>query len=326
MLNQERKTFANPGNLNSETGLPLAAFMVRPFHEAGIFELGMNRPGEIEEITQVLKPHIALITNIGSAHIGFFGSKQKIGEEKKRVFSQYTGSEIALIPEDEPFGDFLAEGVRGKVVRYGFSMPELGPLSNLGAEGWKIVWEGLSAEFRLPGMHNLRNALGAAAIAKEAGASPEAIREGLRAARSIFGRSEILGGRITLIRDCYNANPESTAAAIAMCDALDVRGRRVYVIGSMLELGDASAEAHAALGRRLESSKADLICLFGEETLPAEAVLRSSSRIPYFHTNNKEVLSAYLTNWMQTGDTVLLKGSRGCALEGLTDVLLPGGC
>ncbi|MDR0568133.1 MAG: UDP-N-acetylmuramoyl-tripeptide--D-alanyl-D-alanine ligase [Spirochaetaceae bacterium] len=405
MLNREQNAFISPGNLNSETGAPLSAFMVGPQHTAGIFELGTNRQGEIEEIAKMLKPHIALITNIGSAHIGFFGSKQKIAEEKKAIFSQFTGAETALIPEDEPFRDFLAEGVRGNAVFYGPSMPELGPITDRGIEGWEIVWDNAPALFPLPGRHNLRNALSAAAIAKAAGASPQAIREGLADAPSLFGRTEILRGPLTLIRDCYNANPESTAAAIAMCDALPVSGRRIYVIGSMLELGGADAHAHAVLGRTLAESKADLVCLFGEEfSFFASAFFASASGFSaknkffsasasgfsaknkffsasasgfpvkneffsasasasleegktclekklekkleknseekksflkeekkiggkeWFYTNSIETLAEYLADRVRFGDTVLLKGSRGRALERLTGVLLPGAC
>jgi UDP-N-acetylmuramoyl-tripeptide--D-alanyl-D-alanine ligase len=321
MISREKAVVMNPGNLNSETGLPLSVFTARPFHEVGIFELGMNRHGEIEEITKVLKPHIALITNIGSAHIGFFGSNYAIAEEKKAIFSQFTGTELALIPGDDPYRDILARGIRGRTVFYD-SQAEV---QDRGIEGFEIVWDGLPARFKLPGKHNLHNAFAAAAIAAAVPVRPQSIREGLESASALFGRSEVLQGPVTVIRDCYNANPESMQAAIELCDALENAGRRIYVIGAMLELGAESRNAHETLGRRLTASKADLICLYGDETLPAEKILRAEGRISCFHTNNIEALASYLSDYLQTGDTVLLKGSRGCALERLTGVLLPGG-
>jgi UDP-N-acetylmuramoyl-tripeptide--D-alanyl-D-alanine ligase len=126
-----------------------------------------------------------------------------------------------------------------------------------------------------------------------------------------------------LFRDCYNANPESTAAAIAFCDGLAWPGRRVYIIGSMLELGVLCREAHERLGACLAASRADLILLYGKETAAAAAVLEDSPRkIPFFHTDIMSELSRTAADHIRRGDLVLLKGSRGCALEQLTDPIM----
>ncbi|MDR2028115.1 MAG: UDP-N-acetylmuramoyl-tripeptide--D-alanyl-D-alanine ligase [Treponema sp.] len=327
MIGREKSVVMNPGNLNSETGLPLAVFGVRPCHEVGIFEMGMNRKGEIAELARVLKPHIALITNIGSAHIGILGSKEAIALEKRGIFSQFSGEEIALIPEEEPFKDLLARGLRGTVRFYGpESCGELGGIRDLGLEGAEILWDGVPLRFGLPGKHNLKNALAAAAIARAIPLRPESIRAGLESVKPLFGRSEILRGTLTVIRDCYNSSPETAAQAIAFCDGLSWPGRRVYVIGSMLELGEASGEAHAELGRILAASRADRIYLFGSETVSALEAMEQGgaggidpARLVY--TNDMEELSRLLAEFVRPGDLVLLKGSRGCALERLTAVL-----
>jgi UDP-N-acetylmuramoyl-tripeptide--D-alanyl-D-alanine ligase len=325
MIGRERAVVLNPGNLNSETGLPLAVFGVRSEHTVGIFEMGMNRKGEIGELAAILKPRIALITNIGTAHIGMIGNKEAIAREKKDIFSQFGGSETALIPEDEAFRDFLAADVRGTVRFYGpRAFKELGEIRDRGLEGADIVWGGTAARFGLPGRYNLRNALAAAAIAREVPVSPAAVREGLASVKPLFGRSEILKGALTVIRDCYNANPESAAEAVALCDSLSWPGRRVYVMGSMLELGDRSGEAHGDLGRLLAASRADRIYLYGKETLPAAEVLEKSpaeARPAYSYAESMEELSRSIGDYVRPGDLVLLKGSRGCALEGLTGML-----
>jgi UDP-N-acetylmuramoyl-tripeptide--D-alanyl-D-alanine ligase len=329
IIGQEKKVVMNQGNLNSETGLPLSVFEVRPWHEVGVFELGMNRRGEIGELARVLKPCLALITNIGSAHIGLIGSKAGIAEEKKNIFAEFSGGETALIPEDDEYRDFLARGIRGKVRFYGLDGVALS--RDLGLMGSEIGWAGEKVHFALPGQHNLRNALAAAAIAREVPVSDQAIREGLASVKAIFGRSEILEGRITMIRDCYNANPESSAEALAFCDALEYPGRKIYVMGSMLELGELSREAHRELGRLLSSSRADKVFLYGEETEEAAALLDAAANavadtrgVPFFHTNCMGELERELGAFVRDGDLVLLKGSRGCALERLTDIL-PGG-
>ena len=339
IIAQERKVVMNKGNLNSETGLPLSVFDVRSDHEVGIFEAGMNRQGEIAELARVLNPELALITNIGSAHIGILGSRDKIAEEKKQIFSEFTGSNIALIPAEDDYRDFLARDVRGRKVFYGpSSLSALGAVRDLGLEGTEIIWDNKALRFALPGTFNLRNALAAAAMAQELSISNDSIRLGLQSVKPLFGRGEILYGRTTVIRDCYNSNPESSAAALDFCDGLQWPGRRIYVMGSMLELGDLSEEAHAALGRQLASCRAEKLFLFGEEMGPAAEELANYSRNnswnysaesgknhcarQFFYTTKKDELSKALEDYIKEGDLVLLKGSRGCALEELTELLL----
>ena len=320
IIGREKQVVMNKGNLNSETGLPLSVFDVRPCHEVGIFEAGMNRRGEISELAKVLNPCLALVTNIGSAHIGILGSKQAIAEEKKKIFSEFTGTNTALVPADDVYRDFLAKDVNGKVVFYGASdLSALGGVRDLGLEGTEIIWDGEPARFCLPGKFNLHNALAAAALAVELNISSSSIRLGFESVKPLFGRGEIIYGRSTVIRDCYNSNPESAEAALDFCDGLEWPGRKVYVIGSMLELGDVSVEAHAALGGRLASCRGDKVFLFGEETGPAAAAL--AGKLDFFHTCEMNELSGALDTYIKEGDLVLLKGSRGCALEKLTDVL-----
>ena len=322
----EKNTVMNQGNYNSETGLPLSVFAVRDCHEVGIFEAGMNRAGEIAELAAVLNPDIALITNIGSAHIGkIIGGKQKIVEEKKNIFSQMSENGIALIPADSPFRDFLAEGVRGKVSFYGEgSFAELGGVRDLGLDGSEIIWDGERARFPLPGRHNLANAFAAIAIAREIPVSAQAIRQGLEVVKPLFGRGEILRGRATVIQDYYNANPESVSRALEFCDSLDWPGRRLYVMGEMLELGENSLKLHEDIGRLLRDSKADMIFLYGEEIRPAVEILQGGA-LSVMHTCDMDELSRALDACVRSGDLVLLKGSRGCALERLCAVLSTAG-
>ena len=322
IIAQEKSVAMNKGNLNSETGLPLSVFEVRAHHEVCVFEAAMNHKGEMLDLARIINPDIALITNIGSAHIGILGSRQAIAEEKKQIFSQFTGNNTALIPMEDNFRDFLARDVRGRKVFYGAaSLASLGEVRDLGLEGTEIVWDGETARFGLPGKFNLANAFAAIAIAQELSVSASSIRRALDAVKPLFGRGEILYGRSTVIRDCYNSSPESAAQAIDFCDSLEWPGRRVYVIGSMLELGDSSGEAHTSLGRQLASCRADMVFLFGEETKPAVEVLGTKQ---FLHTANMAELSAALDNYIKEGDLVLLKGSRGCALETLTEILTRG--
>ncbi|MCL2127773.1 MAG: UDP-N-acetylmuramoyl-tripeptide--D-alanyl-D-alanine ligase [Treponema sp.] len=320
IIGAEKKVVMNPGNYNSETGLPLAVFAVRPWHEVGIFEMGMNRKGEIKALASVLKPDIALITNVGSAHIGILGSKEAIAEEKKEIFSRFTGNCTALIPVDSDYRDFLAEGLPGRVVFFGGKLfADLGGVRDLGLDGSEITWAGERIRFALPGRHNLADAFAAIAIALEIPVSGNAVRQGLESVKPLFGRGEIIRGPVTVLRDCYNANPESLAEAVEFCESLDWPGRRVYVIGEMLELGENSRPAHEGIGRLLSSSKADKVFLFGKETEAAADQISGEAR--FFHTCDIDELSKALEAYLHSGDFVLIKGSRGCALERLSGVL-----
>jgi UDP-N-acetylmuramoyl-tripeptide--D-alanyl-D-alanine ligase len=252
------------------------------------------------------------------------GSRRGIALEKKQIFSRLGEKDIALIPAAGEFSEFLAEGLKGITRFYGpDKFEELGPVRDLGLSGTEITWAGEKVRFALPGKHNLEDAVAAIAIARELGAGGRAIREGLESVRPLFGRSEILEGDITVIRDCYNANPESTAAAISFCDDLEYPGRKVYVLGSMLELGNNSETAHRKLGSVLARCAADMLFLYGKETEEAAAEL-AKAETGYFHTNDMETLASRLRDYVEPGDLVLLKGSRGCGLERLGPVLSGG--
>lgn len=326
ILSVGRRVVMNEGNYNSETGLPLSVFAIRESHEAGVFELGMNRRDEILELAAVLRPSLALVTNIGSAHIGILGSKEAIAKEKRQIFSNFNRSSVAFIPEDDGFADYLAEGLEGPVVRFGpNSLPAYGGVRDLDASGMSLSWAGEWVRVPLGGEHNVRNILAACAIASHVGVSDGDIRKGLSTLPVLFGRGEVLRGPLTVVQDCYNANPEAVIAAIRWADSIPCEGRRIYVIAGMLELGEHSEEAHRRVGQALAGSAADAILLFGEASRAAVPVLEeagAASRVLYAEVNFDN-LRQKLRSFARPGDLVLLKGSRGMALERLAADLLP---
>ncbi len=324
ILGRSRSVVLNPGNLNSDIGLPLSTFAIGEGHEVGVFEMGMNRAGEMGELAEVYEPDIALITNVGTAHIGILGSRDAIAREKKAIFSRFEGAQAGFVWEDDPYNAFLKEGVRGEILDFGpRSTRELRVARNLGLSGYDLEWKGRPFRFPLPGPHNLLDAIAAAAAASRAGASDEDLALGLASVKPLFGRSEILEGEYTIVRDCYNANPDSVEAAIALCDSLDWKARRAYVLGSMLELGEESEAAHRAMGETAGRSKADALFFFGAEAKPAfEAARLAGFRgLAVFETDFDRLLAA-LRAYLAPGDLALLKASRGMALERLADGLL----
>jgi UDP-N-acetylmuramoyl-tripeptide--D-alanyl-D-alanine ligase len=349
-------TIYNQGNLNSETGLPLSVFRITRAHKIGVFELGMNRPGEIKETAAVLNPHYALITNIGSAHIGFFGSQRLIAKEKKDLFSGLTAEDVAIIPGDTEFADFLTEGLAARVIRYG-NAAEAG-VSNIldkGLGGTVFDYEGKSVRFPLPGRFNLNNALAAITLARDLGLDANAVRAGLEKVRPLFGRAETLRGDITVIQDCYNASPDTMSASLNFFLGLDCPGKKVLVLGDMLELGDESAVAHKKVIAKALKTNAGIILLLGanmaeaaltmgiagdagsggfrhrtidSQTLKMASPFNESAGKPvdlyvFEDTDDKDIAQAadVLNTFLREGDLVLLKASRGLAVERITERL-----
>jgi UDP-N-acetylmuramoyl-tripeptide--D-alanyl-D-alanine ligase len=171
------------------------------------------------------------------------------------------------------------------------------------------------------GEHNLLNALCALSLASELGVPLSLAAEGLESVKPLFGRGEIISGEITLVVDCYNANADSMARSIATVRDLQWQGRKILVLGSMLELGENSAEAHGAVGRLAAESGADAVFLFGEEMEFGKRGLDGAGFEGFsLFTSDYEVLSRSVGNFVRPGDLVLLKGSRGMELERLLPV------
>jgi UDP-N-acetylmuramoyl-tripeptide--D-alanyl-D-alanine ligase len=325
ILAQHAATYETERNFNSDIGLPLAIMGIEHHHRLAVLELGIDRTGEMDLLGKLALPHHALITGIGSAHIGPLGSRARIADEKSRVFTYLHRGGRAFVPEQEELLDRarlpLAPDVT--VVRFGpTTTPGYEGSEPLGLEGSLIHWEGLQIHFPLFGSHNVANVLAAITVASTLGVSAAAIQQGIEAVRPMPGRSQVIRGRITIVNDAYNANPESMAAAVSSLTSVPDVGRVLVVLGSMLELGAASAAAHAALGSLLAAVKADAVFLFGRETEATAAVLahagydRPLVRTCCFAELERAVVAA-----LRPGDTVLLKGSRAVALDRLVPAL-----
>jgi UDP-N-acetylmuramoyl-tripeptide--D-alanyl-D-alanine ligase len=318
-------TAVNEGNLNSEIGLPLACFSVNAGHRFAVLEMGMNHRGEMDVLTGIVKPDLALVTNIGTAHIGLLGSEHAIAAEKKRIFSLFDGRQAGFLPEDERYRAFLAEGVRGRIVSFGpRSTPGFRGSESMGLGGTLIHWEGFRIRFPLFGPYNLANALGAISVARELGVPNAEIRDGLEAVTPLFGRSQILHGPVTVIVDCYNANPDSMANAIDFVEALEWTGRKVAVLGAMRELGEQTLPAHRSLGERLRGARLDQVFLFGAEMRDAWEALRGSGQAAKCRwLAELPALGDALSALLVPGDLVLLKGSRSLEMERLLPRIAP---
>ncbi len=317
-------TIINEGNLNSETGLPLSVLRINSTHRYGVFEIGINHPGEMKDLASVLNPDYALINNIGTAHIGLLGSEEGIAREKSDIFSQFKRANVGFLPLEDKWLSYLEERNPGKTVLFGLgTVGGIESADSLGMEGWKIRYKGVDILLKLLGRHNLSNAVAAISLTEYLGVSPEKIKEGLESIVPLRGRSQILTGRCTVIEDSYNANSESMSEMIDFISTSDWKGRVVLVLGSMKELGDSSESIHRSVGCRTAELNPDLIFFYGEEMESAytAALEKGYSGTAEFLTDYSE-LENKIKNTVADGDLVLLKGSRSMGLERLKDILL----
>lgn len=334
LLSQKYAVVTNKGNLNSETGLPLSVFAIRPEHEVGLFEMGMNRRNEIGELAAVLRPHYGIVTNIGTAHIGLLGSRQGIADEKKKMFAYMDTDGVAVIPAQDDFADFLADGVKGKIVRYGIGCAAGGAyiLHDDGLDGTTLCVDGTEMRLSLPGAYNALNALGAIALARELGLTPRQIKAGIENVRPLGARSRIVrtAGGVSVLADCYNANPDSMEKAVSFCADVQVPGKKHFVLGDMRELGEQSSAAHRQVGEMVARSGADTVIFVGAEMRAAYdvAVRLGTVACEYVADCDDKAIATiarHINATAQAGDLVLLKGSNGIGLERLVPLLTENG-
>lgn len=334
ILRQKYNVVSNVGNLNSETGLPLSVFSIRPEHTLGLFEMGMNRENEIGEISKVFRPNYAVITNIGTAHIGILGSRQNIANEKKKIFSYVDEKGVCVIPKNDDFASFLASGVKGKVVLYGNGADDrIRFISDDFLLGTRFSVCGTEMRLSLPGKHNFMNALGAISLALELGLTPGQIKAGIEGLPALSGRCEIVRKNgFTILKDCYNANPDSMEKALELSSSVSPDGKKILVLGDMLELGQRSAEAHERAGELSVATNADFVVFVGTEMKAgfekARALGSLKTKVDYIEGSSEQSMMKVcgaVRDFVGGGDGkenfLLLKGSRGMGLERIVEQL-----
>lgn len=330
VLSKHFNVIATQGNLNSETGLPLSVFNIRNEHQVGVFEMGMNRRGEITELANVLFPEFAIITNIGTAHIGILGSKQAIAEEKKQIFSNFSKNGVGFVPEKDEFASFLQDVKSGTVKLFGkvtqaASVTDVEPA---GLDGTNFRYYGRKVCFPLPGTYNFNNMLAVISLAETLGLSKDEIIDGVESVKPLFGRSNINRGSFTVVEDCYNANAESMMEAVSFYGSVGTSGKKTFVLADMLELGGESERIHAEIGAKAAESGADVLVFIGSEMAYGARAAREIAPDGVTVLSESDVSDEAVTRVAEklaaaasSGDLFLVKGSRGMRLERVTEIL-----
>lgn len=330
LLSVKYNTFKTFKNLNSEIGLPLMALSIESTHQVAILEMGIDHVGEMEKLVSIFDPDYALITSIGTAHIGRFGSQEILSNEKGKIFSRFGKKNFALVNRLDNLALKEKEKYEGTTICYGLQEVAKGKyqvgnilMEDRGLLGWEfsVGGKGESVLFSLVGKHNILNFAGCYEIGKLLGLSEADILQGVSFVKPLFGRGVVkpFENDIILIEDCYNANGESTLATIEFFNNLSVRRRKVLLLGSMKELGPQSKQIHSLVGEVLSSSTIDTIFLTGSETIPIFERLRSESNYKekLYYIEEKDQLSHAISEYKRPGDLWLFKASRSLFLEEL---------
>ena len=316
-------TLATEGNYNNEIGVPLTLLRLAPEHRFAVVEMGAGKPGDIAYLRELGRPQIGMLLNVMPAHLERMGSLEGIAETKGAIL---VDCEHAIYPADSEFTPHWRD-LAGDAHKLEFAFDSAAPVHvsglTLGADGSRFTLniEGRSAEVALPlpGRHNVANAMAAAAAAVAAGLELDDIAVALAGAAASAGRLHRQPGRdgIQLIDDSYNANPGSVRAAIDVLAGLP--GRRLLVLGTMAELGEAVDALHAEVGCYATAAGIDALWAAGPHTEHAVEAFGGGAR----HFDSREALIDALKGFLATGDVVLVKGSRSAGMEKVVASLLP---
>src|SRR5881396_3430062 len=309
------------GNFNNHVGLPRTILEATSRDEIGVWEIGMNHPGEVAALAQLAAPDVAIITNIGVAHIEFMGSREKIAEEKGALAEAVGANGRVILNADDSFTKTIAARARGKVILAGITagMIRADEISQSGTGTDFTILEGAHrcrAQLPVPGLHMVQNALLAVTAGRMFGVSLEDCAAGLTAAPLTKARLQIkdIAG-VQFLDDSYNANPDSMKAALRTLVELDADGKRIAVLGEMRELGDQSERGHLEVGETAATLGVDQLITIGD----AAELIAEGARIAGLGNsravNSTTEAAGILAEIAEPGDLVLIKGSRVARTE-----------
>lgn len=324
ILAEVGQTYATRGNRNNELGLPLSLLEVSDLDAFAVLEMGAGAPGDIAYLSQTAQPTVALVNNIGPAHLERLGSLDGVAAEKASIYRGLGADGVAIVPADDAYADSLTVAAApNRSRRFGLSDTADVRATQISAEGLvsrftlHVDDDAVDVALALPGLHNVRNALAAAALAHAAGATLDDIALGLSSYQPSSGRFVVHEHEgYWLIDDCYNANPASMQAGINAAVALGA-SETWLALGDMAELGDQGPELHTTVGRYARAQ--GVTRLFAVGPLGAHTVAAMGSGA--LHYADQTALISALTQLVKPGVALLVKGSRSAAMERVIEAL-----
>lgn len=315
VLGTKYSVLSTHGNLNNHIGVPQTLFRLKDTHEIAVVEIGTNHFGELDYLCEILQPTHGVITNIGREHMEFFKTLGGVARAEGELFSALRSSGVGFVNADDRHLRVQAKKLRRRV-SYGTLRSRVNVRGTVhrtdknGCTEFTVAQrrgKKFSVRVSVPGHHAMLNALAATTIGLAFGVKPKSIRQALKSFTAVGKRMEMsrVGG-VTLLNDTYNANPDSVRSAIETLQSMECAGKKIIVLGDMLELGAASAKEHAAIGTAARRGGLDYLFTFGTMAKKMKSK---------FHFESKARLMAALRKLVVPGDIVLVKGSRGMKME-----------
>lgn len=328
VLSQRYRTLKSEGNQNNEIGVPLTLMNLRSGHERAVIEMGMYGPGEIDLLCDIARPSVGVVTMIGPVHMERLGSMEAIAAAKRELVSALPDDGVAILNMDDPLVMEMAGHTRARIFTYGLDRGAdlwADRIHSMGLDGIRFTLhhddEDFSMRVPLIGRHSVHTALRAAAVGLVEGLPWEEIIAGMGAMSSQLRLVVISGPRNSLlIDDTYNSSPDSALAALNLLADLD--GRRIAVLGDMLELGDAEMQAHRVVGRRA-ADVADTLITVGARAriIGHEALSVGLSPAQVHMVDDAPAAVPVLEDLIQPGDVILIKGSLGMSMDRIVTAL-----
>lgn len=326
VLGSRFKVLKTEANYNNDIGLPLTLLNLTKNHRAAVVEMGMRGLGEIRRLASIALPTVAVVTNVGETHVELLGSVENIAAAKGELVEALGADGLAVLNYDIPLVRAMQTKTTARSVFYGFDSGADIRAENVGGDSQELtfgcIWPQGKFNVALPavGRHNVYNAMAAIAVGLELGLDSKEICAGFKQFVPSAMRLHIEQiGDYTIINDAYNASPLSMSAAIETMDSV-ARGRKVAVLGDMLELGNLGVEAHRRIGRQLAKESIQVVITVGELAAHiASAALQDGVDVTVACGNHDEAQEA-LRKLIRPGDTILIKGSRGMKMEKMLEM------
>ena len=328
---QRWRTLKTEGNLNNRIGVAHTLFRLTPRYGAAVVEMGVDDMGQTARLCEIARPTLGLITNIGPDHLEFFRTLDRSAESKAELLDALPEDGAAILPADDRYFGLFRKRARCRVVSFGFSpkadvrAEEVAPTGRNGTQ-FRLVLPGRArrtlVRIAAQGEHNVLNALTAAAVGTALELPGAAIASGLAKFRPAAMRSQVeVRHGVRIIVDCYNANPASARAAVRLLAQGPAKGRRIAVLGDMLELGPTAADLHAEVGGFVAAEGIDLLIASGELARSLARGARDAGMKSVQAVADAPAAATALLKTVRPGDVVLVKGSRGMRLERVVQAL-----
>lgn len=326
----EPDSYRSPGNLNNLYGAPLALFAMPQNTKAAVIEMGISTTGEMSQLTEIVEPNVAVITNVGPSHLEFLSTVEDVALAKLEIVSESNTEVPLIINADDKVLVREAEKIRKDVVTFGIKnkadfMPEVIKQTEKGS---MVLIEGSDFLVNLFGQHHVYNLLAAFAACRTLGYSFSKVDTAKIELNPSPMRGEVINkDGLTIINDSYNANPESVRAGIEGFKNSPLKGRRVLILGDMLELGERSEKFHRELGQFLSKQKFSLAIVIGvwSSSVLNAAKLEGVEDEKIWNFRNVDEAAKELKELIKSGDVIYVKGSRGVGLDKLIEKIGTGG-